>query len=52
MNNLRVLGKFLDQPMLVSKFQKAVPAIMATGGALYTAHTIKKAPKEQKKIQQ
>ena len=49
MNNISVLGKFLDQPMLVSKFQKAVPAIMVTSGALYTAHTVNKAPKNQKK---
>ena len=37
MNNLQVLGKFLDQPILVSKFQKIIPAVLAGGGAVYTA---------------
>ncbi len=38
MNNIQILGKFLDQPMLVSKFQKAVPAFLTTGAVMYTAH--------------
>ncbi len=36
MNNIQVLGKFLDQPMLVSKFQKAVPAMLIAGATAYT----------------
>ena len=36
MNNIQVLGKFLDQPMLVSKFQKAVPALLVAGASAYT----------------
>lgn len=44
MNNLQVLGKFLDQPILISKFQKAVPAILTAGA---TAYTIKEVTKEQ-----
>lgn len=43
MNNLQVLGKFLDQPMLVSKFQKAVPALLVGGAAAYTAYDASKA---------
>ncbi len=35
MNNLQVLGKFLDQPILVSKFQKVVPAMLAAGGVAF-----------------
>lgn len=50
MNNIQVLGKFLDQPMLVSKFQKAVPAILTAGAAAYTINDVRKAkPEEQKK---
>lgn len=43
MNNLQVLGKFLDQPLLVSKFQKAVPALLVGGAAAYTAYDASKA---------
>lgn len=32
MNNLKILGKFLDQPILISKFNKSMPAIMTLGG--------------------
>ena len=49
MNNIQTLGKFLDQPILVSKFQKAVPYILAAGGAAFTAIDTSKAPKEEKK---
>lgn len=49
MNNLQVLGKFLDQPILVSKFQKAVPAILTTGAAIYTINDVRKAKPENKK---
>ena len=48
MNNLQVLGKFLDQPILVAKFQKAVPAVLAGTTAAYTAYNTHKAPKEEK----
>ena len=49
MNNLSVLGKFLDQPILVSKFQKAVPAILAGGAAAYTAYDASKEAPEKRK---
>ena len=51
MNNLQVLGKFLDQPMLVSKFQKAVPAVLATGAAAYTAYDASKEKNPEKRKQ-
>ena len=44
----KVLGKFLDQPILVAKFENKVPYILAGGGALYTAHAVKKAEPEKK----
>ncbi len=49
MNNLQVLGKFLDQPILVSKFQKAMPVILAGGSAAYTAYDASKAEKGKRK---
>ncbi len=49
MNNFKVLGKFLDQPILVSKFQKAVPAILTAGACAYTINDIKKQNKENRK---
>lgn len=49
MNIFKIAGKFLDQPVLVAKFEKKVPYILATGGALYTAHSTKKADKKEKK---
>ena len=51
MNNLQVLGKFLDQPMLVSKFQKAVPAVLATGAAAFTAYDASKEKDPEKRKQ-
>lgn len=49
MNTLKVTGKFLDQPMLVEKFRKAVPVILTAGGAAYSVHEINKAPDNKKK---
>lgn len=51
MNNIQVLGKFLDQPMLVAKFQKTVPALLAAGTVAYTIHDAKKEPDKDKRRQ-
>ena len=48
MKNLKIGGKFLDQPLLVAKFQKKVPYLLAGGGLVYTAHCVKKAEPENK----
>ncbi|MBR2068439.1 MAG: hypothetical protein IJ877_01625 [Candidatus Gastranaerophilales bacterium] len=48
MNNLKIFGKFLDQPMLVAKFQKAIPAVLVAGGTAYTAYDASKAKKGQR----
>ncbi len=48
-NNLTILGKYLDQPMLVGKFAKTVPAILAGASAIVVAKKIKAAEKEEKK---
>ncbi|MCD7779071.1 MAG: hypothetical protein LUH05_00150 [Candidatus Gastranaerophilales bacterium] len=49
MNNMQVLGKFLDQPILVSKFKKAVPAVLTGGAAAYTAYDALKEEKGKRK---
>lgn len=49
MNILKVTGKYLDQPILVEKFHKSVPAILTTAGGLYCAKEIHDAPKHKKK---
>lgn len=51
MNNIQVLGKFLDQPMLVSKFQRAVPAALAGGAAAYTLYDASKETDKEKRKQ-
>lgn len=49
MNTLKVAGKYLDQPMLVAKFQKAVPAVLTTAATAYTVHETAHAPKRKRK---
>lgn len=39
MNNLKIFGKFLDQPILISKLNKAMPAIMTIGGGAILANS-------------
>lgn len=48
MNSLTIFGKFLDQPKLVKRFSQAVPSILVLGGAGFTIHQAKKAPKDKK----
>lgn len=49
MNNIQVLGKFLDQSILTAKFQKKVPAVLLGASAAYTAVKSVSAPKGKKK---
>ena len=49
MNTLKIAGKFLDQPILVEKFRKAMPAVLVAGAAVYSVHEINKAPEKHKK---
>ncbi len=51
MNNIKAFGKFLDQPLLVSKFQRKIPAILASTSIAYTVSQVKKTEKEHKKEQ-
>ncbi len=38
MNNLKIFGKFLDQPILISKLNKSMPKIMACGAGIILAN--------------
>lgn len=49
MNTLKVAGKFLDQPILVAKFQKAVPAILTAGAGAFAVKEIHNAPENKRK---
>lgn len=49
MNSLSILGKYLDQPKLVSRFSNSMPAILIATGSLYSYNHIRKTPKEQKR---
>lgn len=49
MNTLSVLGKYLDQPMLIRKFSRAVPFILVAGGGAYAFNHIRKTPQEEKR---
>ena len=39
MNNLKIFSKFLDQPIAISKLNKAMPAIMTTGAGMILANS-------------
>lgn len=49
--NPKVFGKFLDQPILISKIDKVMPKILGLGGALYLAKQAKDEFKKISKIQ-
>ena len=38
--SINTLGKFLDQPILVSKLDKAMPAMVSLGASAYLAHDV------------
>ena len=49
MSKITTIGKFLDQPILVGKFQKAIPAILSAGAIGYTINEVRKENKGEKK---
>ena len=49
MNIFKVGGKFLDQPLLVAKFNKSVPVLLTTAGIGYCLHNTQKVAEEDKK---
>lgn len=48
MNTLKVLGKYLDQPKLVERFSRAVPAILVLGSTGFILNETRKASKDKK----
>ena len=48
-SKVKLSVKYLDQPLLISKFKTAVTPVFIGGSALYGAHEIYKAPKEERK---
>ncbi len=51
-STLRVVGKFLDQPILVAKLGKVVPIGLTGAAAVYTAHRAaqEKTPQKRQKV--
>ena len=47
-SSMKMYGKFLDQPLLVSKFNSAVPKIFTAGALFVEYNEIKKAPENEK----
>lgn len=52
MNIFKIAGKYLDQPLLVAKFQKGVPLLLTTGGAGYVAYSVKKNDDKEEKTKE
>lgn len=52
MNIFKIAGKYLDQPLLVAKFQKRVPLLLTTGGAGYVAYSVKKNDNKEEKTKE
>lgn len=49
MNTLSIVGKYLDQPRLVGKFSKTVPALLVAGGAAFAYKHLKSTPEQNRK---
>jgi len=49
MNSLFLFSKFIDQPLLVAKFSKAMPAILGASSAVFGAVNTYLAPEKEKK---
>ena len=48
MKFIKIMGKFLDQPILVAKFRKKVPYALVGSGIAYTAHSVNKCDESNK----
>lgn len=48
-NGIKLFGKYLDQPLLVEKYKKAVTPIFVAGATVYGANEVRKAPEGEKK---
>ena len=48
MNILKIAGKYLDQPILVAKFEQKVPYLLTAGGAVSTTYSVKKTEQQDR----
>ena len=46
--SVKLAGKYLDQPLLVSKFKQAVPKVFVGGAVVYGFNNVRKAPQSEK----
>lgn len=49
MSPIRMIGKYLDQPLLTAKINKSVPAMLTLGAGAVFADTVKNSPKDERK---
>lgn len=49
MNIVKLAGKFLDQPVLVAKFQKSVPYALSGAACIYGGNQVIQAPEKDRK---
>lgn len=49
MSRIKNIGQYLDQPILVGKFSKAVPTVLGTIATVYGVREVHKAPEHKKK---
>lgn len=49
MKTLAVLGKYMDQPLLIKKFKDAVPAVLVLGSCVYSFNHVAKLPEKEKR---
>ena len=49
MNTIKLWGKYLDQPILIKKFEKSVPYILGIGGSAYCIKDTFNRPKGERK---
>ncbi len=49
MNTLKIAGKFLDQPMLVARFNSAVPWLLTSAGGAYVIKETVQAPENKRR---
>lgn len=48
-SGIKLLGKYLDQPLLVEKYKKTVTPVFVAGATAYGLNEVRKAPHEEKK---
>lgn len=48
-SKIKLVGKYLDQPLLISKFKTAVTPTFVAGATLYGVNEVRKSPTEERK---